>query len=99
MNIITTEELVKAGLYPNEQSVVQEALRILWQERPQLRIEWAIYLYQNQDISLSKAAALANVGFDRMKEILLRRGIQPRLGSETIDEALDEMKAIAQTLE
>ncbi|HLC14819.1 MAG TPA: UPF0175 family protein, partial [Thermodesulfovibrionia bacterium] len=77
----------------------QEALRVLWQERPQLRIEWALYLYQTQDISLSKAAALANVCFDRMKEILIKRGIQPRLGAETIEEACDEMKAVDQILE
>jgi predicted HTH domain antitoxin len=99
MNMITTEGLVKAGLYPDEQSVVQEALRVLWQERPQLRIEWALYLYQTEDISLSKAAALANVSFDRMKEIFIKRGIQPRLGTETIEEACDEMKAVDQVLE
>lgn len=99
MNMITTEGLVKAGLYPDEQSVVQEALRVLWQERPQLRIEWAAYLYQTQNISLSKAAALANVSFDRMKEILIQRGIQPRLGVETIEEAREEMKTIDQILE
>jgi len=37
--MVTPKELVHAGLYPDEQSVVQEALRVLWQERPQLRIE------------------------------------------------------------
>lgn len=98
MNMITTEGLVKAGLFPDEQSVVQEALRVLWQERPQLRIGWAVYQYKTQDISLSKAASLANVSFDRMKEILIRRGIQPQLGVETIEEARNEMKAIDQIL-
>jgi len=47
---------------------------------------------------LSKAASLANVSFDRMKEILIRRGIQPQLGVETIEEARNEMKAIDQIL-
>ncbi len=31
---------------------------------------------------------------DRMKELLLQRGIQPRLGPETLDEALQEMETI-----
>jgi hypothetical protein len=44
MDMITTKGLVKAGLYPDEQSIAQEALRVRWQERPQLRIEWAAYL-------------------------------------------------------
>ena len=48
--MITAQGLVKAGLYPDEQSVIQEALRVLWQERPHLRIEWALYEYQTQNI-------------------------------------------------
>ncbi len=96
--MITVQELVQAGLYPDEQTVIQEALRVLWQERPQLRLEWAIYQYQTRDISLAKAAALAGVSFDRMKDILLQRGIQPRLGAETVAEARQEMEVIEQTL-
>jgi predicted HTH domain antitoxin len=96
--MITLKSLVSAGLYPDEQSVIKEALRVLWQERPQLRIDWAIYQYQTCDISLSKAAALANVSFDKMKEVLLHHGIQPRLGAETIEDAINEMKIIEQAL-
>lgn len=98
MEIITPEGLVEAGLYPDTQSVVDEALRVLWQERPHLRIEWAVYLYRRQDISLAKAAAIANVSFDRMKEKLIQRGIQPRLGAESIGEAIQEVKTIDKAL-
>ncbi len=96
--MITAQALVQAGLYPDERSVIQEALRVLWQERPQLRIEWAIYTYQTSDISLAKAAALANVCFDRMKELLVARGIQPRLGSTTIAEAIQEADVLDRAL-
>lgn len=96
--MVTVKELVQAGLYPDEQSVIEEALRVLWQERPLLRIDWAVYQYRTQEISLSKAAALAGISFDRMKEILLQRGIQPRLGSETVEEAKQELEIIEQTL-
>jgi predicted HTH domain antitoxin len=92
--MITPQALVEAGLYPDEQSVIREAMRVLWQEHPQLRIDWAVYQYQTHDISLAKAAALANVSFDRMKELLTQRGIQPRLGSETLDEACQELEVI-----
>ncbi len=94
--MITPQALVTAKLYPSEQSVIQEALRLLWQERPQLRINWAVYQYQTQEISLAKAAAIANVSFERMKEILMGRGIQPRLGPETIEEALKELEVLEQ---
>lgn len=89
--MITPESLVKAGLFPDEQSAIQEALRVLWQERPRLRIDMAVYQYRTSDISLSKAAAMAGVCFDEMKEIFIRRGIQPRLGPETIEEAKEEL--------
>jgi predicted HTH domain antitoxin len=96
--MITPKELVHAGLYPDEQTVVQEALRVLWQERPQLRIDWAVHQYQFQPISLAKAAALAGISFDRMKEILWQRGVQLRLGPETLEEAKQELEVIEQTL-
>ena len=90
--MITPQELVKAGLYPDEQSAISEAMRVLWQERPQLRLDWAVHQYQTDEISLAKAASLAGISFDRMKEILLRRGIQPRLGSETTAEMMAEIE-------
>ena len=96
--MVTPKELVQAGLYPDEKTVIEEAIRILWQERPQLRIDWAIHQYRTRDISLGKAAALAGVSFDRMKELLMRRGIQPRLGPETIEEAREEIEIIEQIL-
>lgn len=97
--MITPELLVEAGLYPNEESVVEEALRVLWQERPQLRVDWAIYQYQTQPISLAKAAALAGVCYDTMKIMLINRGLQPRLGPETVEEAKAEMQAIQNSSE
>ena len=97
--MINSKILVKAGLFPDEKSVKQEAIRVLLQERPQIRIEWALYLYQNQDISLSKAAALANIPFYKMKEILIKRGIQPKLGPETIEEIYSDLNSIKKNSE
>ncbi len=44
--MITAQELVQAGLYPDEQTVAEEALQVLWQERLRLRLDWAVYQYQ-----------------------------------------------------
>lgn len=92
--MITPQALVEAELYPDEHSVIQEAMRALWHEYPHLRIEWAVHQYQTRDISLAKAAALANVSFDRMKELLVQPGIQPRLGPETLAKARLEMEVL-----
>jgi len=54
--MVTLRELVQAGLYPDEQTVIQQAMRVLWQERPQFRVDWAVHQYQTRAISLAKAA-------------------------------------------
>jgi predicted HTH domain antitoxin len=94
VTMVTPQELVHAGLYSDEHSVIEEALRVLWQERPQLRLVWAMHQYQTQAISLAKAAAVAGVSFDRMKELLVKRGIQPLLGPESIEEARQELEVV-----
>jgi predicted HTH domain antitoxin len=65
---------VSAGVYEDEKAVVQDAMRALLSERPQLRPELAIHRYRAEEISLAKAAALAGVSWERMREILLGRG-------------------------
>ena len=89
-----THDLVSAELYKDEQAVVQDAMRALLSERPHLRLELAIHRYRSEDISLAKAAALAGVSWERMREILLSRGIQPFLGPETEAEAMSEIEAM-----
>lgn len=97
--MVTLQSLVQAGLFPSEEDALEEALRVLWQERPQLRLDWAIYQYRSGQLSLSRAAALAGVSFDRMKETLVQRGVQLRLGSSNLDEARHELEVVEKSLE
>jgi predicted HTH domain antitoxin len=89
--MLRTADFVRAGLYDNEESVIRDGLRYLLQARPELRLELGIYRYRTEDISLIKAANLAGVSFEQMKEILKSRSIEPRLGLETREEALEEV--------
>lgn len=66
--VLAPQVLVAARLYPSQDAVIEDALRSLLQEKPQLRIELAIYRYQTEDISLAKAANLAGVSFLRPHE-------------------------------
>ncbi len=52
------------------------------------------YRYQSEEISLAKAAALAEVSWAQMREILVEKGVSPRLGPETIEEAEEEAGAL-----
>jgi predicted HTH domain antitoxin len=96
---IQARDLVEAKLYEDEEKVIQEALRHLLQNRPDLRIALAVYRYQaDQEVSLAQAAALAGVSFEQMKEILVSRGVSLRLGPATLAEAQAEIAAVEQWL-
>lgn len=96
--MLTTRDLVDAQLYPNEDAVIQDALRHLLRARPALRIDLALYRYQHEDISLAKAAEIAGVSWAQMREILLERGLEPNLGPDTLDEAQQEVDALRASL-
>jgi predicted HTH domain antitoxin len=91
---INVQDLVDAGVFPDAEAAMQEALRVLWQERPGVRIDVAVHHYVTEPISLARAAAIAGVAFDRMKDILAERGVELRLGPETMEEAREEIKAL-----
>jgi len=93
-----TEHFVAAGLYEDDKAVVQDAVRALLTEKPQLRLEVAVHRYRTEDISLAKAAELAGISWQRMREILLSRGVEPRLGPETEEEAQEEVMALRRHL-
>jgi predicted HTH domain antitoxin len=52
------------------------------------------YRYQTEGLSLAKAAELAGVSWAQMREILLEKGITPRLGPETVEEAEEETRTL-----
>lgn len=97
--MLTVQDLVNARVYPNETAAIQEALRYLLRARPQLRLQVAVYRYQTEDISLGKAASLAGISWAQMKDVLTEQGISPRLGVETLTEALADIQALQQELE
>lgn len=89
--MLQVEDFVKANLYDNEEAVIQDALRHLLRGRPELRIRLAIYRYQQEKLSLAKAAEVAGVSWAQMRDILLERGIDPALGPANLEEAQAEV--------
>jgi predicted HTH domain antitoxin len=87
-------EWVEARLYESEDAVIQDALRHLLRARPEARIQLAVHRYQTADISLAKAASLAGVSWAQMRDILLEKGIQIRLGPASPEEARREVRAV-----
>lgn len=94
--MVGVADLVRAKLYGSEQAAVEDAVRALLQVRPQLRVELAVAEYRDQGISLGRAANLAGVSMEQMKEILHGRGVVLRLGPESLEEAREEVVVLAE---
>jgi predicted HTH domain antitoxin len=89
--LIHAQDLVRARLYENEDQVMQEAFRYFVLERPDLRVLVAVHRYRTDEaLSLARAAAIAGVSLERMKEILERHNVPLRLGPASVEEAKDE---------
>ncbi len=97
---VQAQDLVDAQLYASQEAVLQDALRHLLQDRPDLRIALAVHHYQTDvDVSLARAAATAGVSMERMKDILISRGLDLRLGPATLEEAQAEAATIGAWLD
>jgi predicted HTH domain antitoxin len=97
--MLKARDFVDARLYDSEEDVIQDALRHLLRGRADLRIELAIHRYQREEITLAKAANLAGVSWAQMREILLEKGFQPRLGPVTPEDAQQEVETLRKHFE
>ncbi len=86
--------LVGVGLYQSENDVIQDALEHLLQAHPDYRLKLAIYRYQTEEISIGKAAEIAGICWEDMRNALIKNGVKPRLAPESIEEARQDYLAI-----
>ena len=99
LQLIRARDLVEARLYESEEQVVQDALRHLLLDRSDLRVLVAVHRYRtDEELSLARAAAIAGVSLERMKEILERHDVPLRLGPASIEEARAEVAALREWL-
>lgn len=92
--MVNLQEFVDAHLYESTDAVIQDALRHLLRARGDLRVQLAVHRYQVEEISLAKAASLAGVSWAQMRDILIEQGVEPRLGPESVEDALAEVESL-----
>ena len=68
--------LIESGMYPDKKALFDEALGVLLETKPQLKIEIALRLYRKGEISLSRAAEIAGVSIEGIKNMLSLHGMQ-----------------------
>ncbi|MDQ1328117.1 MAG: hypothetical protein QG641_1402 [Candidatus Poribacteria bacterium] len=86
--------LVDSGIYESEEIAINEALNLLLKENPEYRMKLALYRYQNEDISIGKAAQIAGVCWEDMRDELNKHDIPLRLAPRTIEEARKDYQVI-----
>ncbi|MBE9592225.1 MAG: UPF0175 family protein [Proteobacteria bacterium] len=84
--------IIDAGCYVNESEVIRDALKILFESRPNLKIAAAIELYKKEEVTLGRAVEIAGMGLIEFKEVLRDRGIKIIVPKTSIDE-LDKQVA------
>lgn len=81
---------VEAGMYPDEETFVADAIRTLLAARPDLREAVACRLYARGVYSLGKAAEWSGLSVEQIKVALHRRQIE-----RTAPETPEEVEAMA----
>ena len=96
---IQPRDFVEAGLYGSKEEVIQEALAHLLEDRPDLRLDLAIYQYDVKGgISLGRAAELAGITRWELMDILVSCGVELRLGPATVEGARQAVANLEQLL-
>lgn len=92
------EGSVDAGIFENKSDAIRHALRDYFEADEDARLAAAIHLYDNDEISLGKAARLADVSRFEMPDLLREHGVEVKLGPEDMDDAHREID-VARDLE
>ncbi|MDI6794430.1 MAG: UPF0175 family protein [bacterium] len=89
------QAVIHAGYFKNKEEVIKEALSTFFAVKPELRLEAAIGLYKEGEITLSRAAEIAGLTIWRFKDILINRGIfiaTPSFTKKELDKQIEELE-------
>ncbi|MCG7849412.1 MAG: UPF0175 family protein [ANME-2 cluster archaeon] len=89
--------LIGAGYYSNKSELTIDALQYLFSRRQDLRVASAVELYQEENVTLSRAAEIAGMVSEEFKGVLAEKGLKIKvesLSDEEFDEGLKLIKDI-----
>ena len=85
--------VTRAGGYSTDSDAISHALEVLLVANGPLRLETAVTLYREGEVTLSRAAEVAGLEFESFKEQLARRDVLIR-----VDEAPERVEEGAESL-
>ncbi len=69
------DAVVRAGLFHSREEALAEAVNIFFAVRPAMRLEAAIELFKECEVSLSRAAEMAGMDVLTFRKLLADRGV------------------------
>lgn len=85
-----TDDIIEAGgrigSYRSKDEFMRDAINTLLAANKELRLELAVELYEEEKISLGRAAEIADLNYEEMKDKLFERDIEIRRGPESVEE-------------
>jgi len=70
------DALIRKGIYKDRSSLFNDAMRVFFAYRPELKVESAVELYASGEYSLARSGEIAGIDIESFKEELKRRGIK-----------------------
>ena len=85
------DSLVRIRSYVSREEVISDAVRALLVLKPGLKMEVALDLYKNGEVSLWRAAEMAGLCLEEFKELLASRSIRIEVGASN-EESLERLR-------
>lgn len=70
------DAIVRTGAYSDSRELIRHALEVLLLANPSLRRSLAVRLYREDKVTLSRAAEIAGLDIEGMKELLASEGVE-----------------------
>ncbi len=74
------DALVKRGIYSTKNELIDDALRTFFEFRKDMRVVAVVELYKTEEMSISKAAELAGISTEEIKDYLTKAGVRIKRG-------------------
>ena len=89
------DSLAASDKFTSKSDVVKTALRLMKERNPEYKIDIAVEMYRNGEVSLGRAAEIASTDRESFKQILEEKGVERELESrerakERVDEAMED---------
>ena len=86
--------LLKAGIFRSRGEAIEEAVRTLFTTRPQLKVEAAVQLFREGEVTLGRAAEIAGLTRWEFDTLLADRGITRVVECDSAEELESQVQTL-----